>query len=510
MGSVMDLPPSIRNPSSLFYQKDAVRRSIIKSYWVVIVLALPLWWYTTSIERLALPTGRIDKFVDKHLELPVTICAPSTRVSDLHREIVARRALDQKRWAGLAVEVVESEKCSLENSYILIPGGSNTVSLNKKTLTFPNNMPSTFLADTLVSLISPSTSSNVVQYSPKYRLAFSLLNEDAVGGDAILDWDIQGALHRGFIINPNDDYGGTAGESVATFTAHVVLVPSFRPGRNANSLVLKYINPILSHLRSLHNFTVESQVQFYAPLAFSTVHKENYYGITPADLSVFVNSAEWTLSSSSSNDPVLHFVLFVPSAARRPLRILDEHEQASPSSAFLLPQWGGIVIHNSNELDTHDVFSSFATQLLALLGLSSTSDWHLDALTRRRTLENAHSSQDTLRSIVKLVDQIENMPLGADVKGDVEGALDALSMMYDTASTSLSSAFAYSAQSAGLASRAFFNPGMLALLYFPIEHTYAVYTPLFASALTPLAVAALREFLAWKRAKKAAVTSAAQ
>lgn len=113
MGSVMDLPPSIRNPSSLFYQKDAVRRSIIKSYWVVIVLALPLWWYTTSIERLALPTGRIDKFVDKHLELPVTICAPSTRVSDLHREIVARRALDQKRWAGLAVEVVESEKCSV-------------------------------------------------------------------------------------------------------------------------------------------------------------------------------------------------------------------------------------------------------------------------------------------------------------------------------------------------------------------------------------------------------------
>ena len=122
-------------------------------------------------------------------------------------------------------------------------------------------------------------------------------------------------------------------------------------------------------------------------------------------------------------------MLFVPSATRRPLRILDEREQPSPSSAFLLPQWGGIVIHNANELDTHEVFSSFATQLLALLGLSGTSDWHLDSLTRRRTVENAHSSQDTLRSIVKLVDQIENMPLGPDVKGDVEGALDALSMV---------------------------------------------------------------------------------
>lgn len=29
------------------------------------------------------------------------------------------------------------------------------------------------------------------------------------------------------------------------------------------------------------------------------------------------------LASSASNDPVLHFVLFVPSASRRPLHILD-------------------------------------------------------------------------------------------------------------------------------------------------------------------------------------------
>ena len=56
-----------------------------------------------------------------------------------------------------------------------------------------------------------------------------------------------------------------------------------------------YINPILDRLGNLHNFTVESQVQFYAPLAFSAVQTEDYYGITPADLSVFVNSAEWTL-----------------------------------------------------------------------------------------------------------------------------------------------------------------------------------------------------------------------
>jgi len=72
----------------------------------------------------------------------------------------------------------------------------------------------------------------------------------------------------------------------------------------------------------------------------------------------------------------------------------------------------------------------------------------------------------------------------------------------DSSSKSLHQAFTYSAEALSLASRAFFNPGMLALLYFPAEHKYAVYTPLFASAIIPLAVAALRELLAWRRERK--------
>lgn len=164
--------------------------------------------------------------------------------------------------------------------------------------------------------------------------------------------------------------------------------------------------------------------------------------------------------------------------------------------------------------DMHHIFSSFATQLQSLLGVASLpngvrassplSEWQLEALTRRRTFENAQGSQDTLVSIVKLVDQIENMPVGADVRDDVEGALSSLQAVYGSAHVSLAETFANSAQAFGLASRAFFNPGMLALLYFPAEHTYAVYTPLFASALIPLMVAALREFLAWRRERRAA------
>lgn len=105
--------------------------------------------------------------------------------------------------------------------------------------------------------------------------------------------------------------------------------------------LIDYIQPALDRLSVLHNFTIESQVQFFAPLAFEPVGLENgAFGLTQEQLSVFVNSAEWTLceiqsayrlicrysylrSIRVSNDPVLHFVIFVPSASRRPLRMLE-------------------------------------------------------------------------------------------------------------------------------------------------------------------------------------------
>ena len=41
-------------------------------------------------------------------------------------------------------------------------------------------------------------------------------------------------------------------------------------------------------------------------------------------------------------------------------------------------------------------------------------------------MENTAGAQDTLQSIVRLVAQIGDMPVGEDVKGDVEDALSAL------------------------------------------------------------------------------------
>jgi len=148
------------------------------------------------------------------------------------------------------------------------------------------------------------------------------------------------------------------------------------------------------------------------------------------------------------------------------------------------------------------------------------STWQIDALTRHRAIENTKGAQEALTSIIKLVDQIENMPVKDDVKDDVEQALNALERVrygwtFDEENSlvdendfqvfsaeSLQDTFKNSAEAMTLASRAFFNPGMLALLYFPAEHKYAVYTPLFASAVIPLFVATLKEVATWRKERR--------
>ena len=107
-----------------------------------------------------------------------------------------------------------------------------------------------------------------------------------------------------------------------------------------------HITPVLRRLSALHNFTIESQVHYYAPLAFEPLtvtppDGAQVHGLSLDDLKVFVNSAEWSLgmythvfarcygrrcqnklASQVSNDPVLHFLVFIPSVKHAPLRIL--------------------------------------------------------------------------------------------------------------------------------------------------------------------------------------------
>lgn len=302
--------------------------------------------------------------------------------------------------------------------------------------------------------------------------------------------------------------------------------------------------------------------------------RQTSYLIDPEDLKIFVNSGEWslstTLSSHSSFPPnpfapseldgtlanethstiseederTLHFILYLPSPNHRPLRIAKDalSDEASAARGWLIPQWGGVVLHNLDgpsvidgrtildslsEENLDEPFRLFERQLRVLLGLASTQTQSAhgseevrdvlaqEALGRRRLLESLRESTQTLASIVRLVAKIENLGVGSDVQHDVDDALHYLSLVNSTlladsesspnfGREKLALALQYAHTSASFASRAFFNPNMIGQLYFPDEHKYAVYTPLFGPLAVPLLVSGLRLVKERRQTRKAA------
>ena len=63
--------------------------------------------------------------------------------------------------------------------------------------------------DLLLSLLTPYGTPSppgtfchlVAKYAPRYRLAFTLLNEDAAAGRAVVGWDVAGMISRRSFIN---------------------------------------------------------------------------------------------------------------------------------------------------------------------------------------------------------------------------------------------------------------------------------------------------------------------
>ncbi|KAG9054408.1 GPI transamidase component [Serendipita sp. 407] len=490
------------------HQSLSLRRIIQLAYWAVVLVCVPIWWHMTSIERLALPKSRIlaQKQAIEDITTHIDIIIHSDNEGTLISQKVAAlldtyRSSEVDLWKGTIVNVISADMkangADVYHVYIHPANSARTHEVQGRNLNFytqhnSNDVIAEKLGTLLWQLVNPmSISGNdnrVIQYSPSLRLSFSLLNED-----------IHTSRQRGWAAE-----------------------------KNINAVV----KPTLDLLSSLHNFTIESQVQYYAPLAFEPPKRQksdgSYYALGEDELKIFVNSAEWTLSSEINNDPVLHLILFVPSDSHRPLLIHDESSGLpSDSPAFIIPQWGGIVLFNPGFIQSPrsgaEIFSLFRTQLLTLLGvpplppnvkISSDPDgateplssWQIDALLRRRIRENTEGSIQALTSIVKLVDELKNMPVGMDVKGEVLQGIEELEKMHTTETSPLSALelFTRSRHALAYSSKAFFNPGMVGQLYFPAEHKYAIYM-LFAPASMGLIVSLVREvkpFLSRKREKK--------
>ena len=84
-----DIPPV--DLSQVTFESVPNRRRIIGAYWVVVLLAIPLWWKTTSIDRLSLPESRVRSLSGKQVRRMSNCMRNSDSINHLTAGLSSKR-----------------------------------------------------------------------------------------------------------------------------------------------------------------------------------------------------------------------------------------------------------------------------------------------------------------------------------------------------------------------------------------------------------------------------------
>ncbi|KAI4533094.1 hypothetical protein MG293_016113 [Ovis ammon polii] len=439
---------------------------------VVIVLGLPLWWKTTETYRAPLPYSQISGLNSLKLRLmvPVTVVftqesvplddqekLPFTVVHE--REIplkyklkikcrfqkAYRKALDHEEAAlslgniqeaeamlaepseqaeGSLTVYVISERCSLLPQDMMSYIGSKRMAVVRgimhreafniigrriiqvaQAMSLTEDVLAAALADHLPEDKWSSDKRRPLKSSLGYEITFSLLNPDPKSHD--VHWDIEGAVRR-------------------------------------------YVQPFLRALSAAGNFSVDSQILYYAVLGVNPRFdsaSSSYY-LAAHSLPHVINPVESRLGSSAASlYPVLNFLLYVPELAHSPLYIQDKDGAPVATNAFHSPRWGGIMVYNVDpkayngsqlpvrvEVDMMRVMEVFLAQLRLLFGIAQPQlppkclfwgpksegimTWELDRLLWARSVENLATATTTLTSLAQLLGKISNIVIKDDVASE--------------------------------------------------------------------------------------------
>ena len=310
-------------------------------------------------------------------------------------------------------------------------------------------------------------------------------------------------------------YAPTYHITVSLFT------PSAAPSSwEIESALSEYFNPLLESIRGVSDFTVDTQVQLYATFSPS-VHRPEYdaeqqtWTLREEDLSGFINAAEWPLSPSIGAGPTLNFVLYVPDRSTSPLVV-----KGSQASSWLIPQWGGVVILNTQDANAtlnaanlskeaiRPALLTFAYQLLSFLGAPQTPPslpLQLQTLTRIRAASLLLSASSTMGSLARLTVALPSIAIPETVSSAVDTTLIHLRTTCDALKEGKFGDALENARIAEIeAEKGFFEKSMVGQVYFPDEHKVAVYLPLLGPVGVPLVMSALKELRKLWASRKAA------
>lgn len=199
-----------------------------------------------------------------------------------------------------------------------------------------------------------------------------------------------------------------------------------------------------------------------------------------------------------------HLVLYVCSSKKTSIQFLNGNQT---SNLITTPYRGSILILNEHQ--RHDLYFGLRQLLHTFFRLTKSANEvqksqptfpakHLTlvpqleleacvrALVQRQILQTLRS----LESTEKLLTKVSNMVIQQKISNWLHDAMDNSLRAAELLSTNgnIMAAYQHSLVGFNLSERAFFDPSLLSLLYFPDDQKYAIYLPLFLPIMLPFFV----------------------
>ncbi|XP_036624699.1 GPI transamidase component PIG-S [Trichosurus vulpecula] len=532
---------------------------------MAVMLGLPLWWKTTETYRAALPYSQISQLDSLlfRLRVPVSVVfvqgslpivdqqkLPFTIVNERDIPLKCKMKLKSRfqqayRMAGsyeekaLKMDTVEEAEAALPSpkedslgslNIFVIPDKSSLLPKDKMSYIGPKrtafvrgaqgrqaltvigqrvlqvaqamSLTEEVLASALGDRLPEDKLSldkrRPLKSSLGYEITFSLLNPDPKSHE--VHWDIEGAVEH-------------------------------------------YVQPFLSLLSAIGNFSMDSQILYYAMLGVTPRFDaaSSSYTLAAHSLPHVINPVEARLGSrAASLYPVINFLLYVPERAHSPLYIQDKDGARVATNAFHSPRWGGHHVILTSSLQVYNVDPSayntsrypvkvnvdmlpvmevFLSQMRLLFGVphpqmpenfllgsppsEGLRSWELDRLLWARAVENLATVITTLTSLAELLDKISNIVIKDDVASEVYRAVDAFQeAAVELSAGNLESGFRASREAVTSSEKAFFDPSLLHLLYFPDDQKFAIYIPLFLPMAVPIFLSMIKIIVENQKARK--------
>ncbi|VVC29688.1 Phosphatidylinositol-glycan biosynthesis class S protein [Cinara cedri] len=468
---------------------------------ILLVIGIPLWWRMTEVQRHPLPYSQISQLGNMDVTIATDIFVYTKNVSKTEQIIQQLHTTFNSTMFNInaqssTIKNLDDTLDKLE-TIVISPLGSlhliETNSVDNITAGLNRNV-----------YFSPSTNIQLLMATLKRLLQIDALSDSMISmlSPGKHSDDPQIVAERQRRVRPSSNYN--------------VLLTVVNPEPDKLHLswepeipLNRYLQPLLNQLELIADFSVQSQWLYLIDLVQKPVNLNSSFVLDKNQAQYIITPLEKKLGSGVSQNPCIHFVIYVTPCSYIPLFF---HENNQLTIAMMSARWGGVQFLNADKLscnndsisfvpDDLSIMSPIITQFHALIGVpdmtkhvslmplksSTLRMWQLDSMYRLKIIEQYTNARITLTSLSRLLGEISNIVIIEEVGKAVTESVEAATKVLEYLKIGkLDAALEYSKLAFETSEFAFTHPSLLALLYFPDDQKYAVYIPLFLPVMIPV------------------------